>query len=370
MSKKIRKKHVFPSSEVAHVFFHRDEKIDNWAKNPINSFSWKDDTIYSYRTPIAKVFCWKKKIILFRAGTYSSTTSKHQGYVRYAIPRDWNVLYWHNWNEFACWNSYIEQYLDGLEAKRKSIRTAITYIPVNDVSVTIVELKRKLRLVRKLSLLKKYNLKKYEWNEEDKRVAEAKRWASDYEIKGSTKNKIKWFNDPEIKAYKQKEVEAIKWSNKIRLSELVPHLKKSNIKTLYEHRKEEYEKLYEELVKREEKERLEKLEEKIRAWQLDGIHFYNYNIPIFLRLTKTEVITTRGARIPIEHARLLYKKYKLCIERNEEWTANGASIKVGHYKVQSIGRYLGGGEWCIKAGCHIIYDTQIKQFIEFYKLTW
>ena len=124
-------------------------------------------------------------------------------------------------------------------------------------------------------------------------------------------------------------------------------------------------------------ERLEKEKEKrkikelalLEDW-LSGKYIAGlWNIPIHLRLTKDNLVeTTLSVTVPLNHAKLLYLKFKQCIKTDTEWISNGCSIKIGNYLVEYIKKDDIG--WHLKAGCHTIYEKEIDLFINMFKLNW
>jgi len=106
----------------------------------------------------------------------------------------------------------------------------------------------------------------------------------------------------------------------------------------------------------------------IDRW-LKGERIGIYRLPIHLRIiADNNVETSRNAIIPLSHCKLLYLKFRNCINSNTEWISNGSSIKIGYYHVSKIGKDDKG--WFIKAGCHTIRETEIEKFIKQYDLKW
>lgn len=135
-------------------------------------------------------------------------------------------------------------------------------------------------------------------------------------------------------------------------------------------KKIEYQKLKVLREKEEAEKRMLVEREVLDKWLEGGSsnHWVFYSIPIYLRISGDLIETTKQATIPIEHAKLLYKKFKKCIETNTPWHTNGSSIKIGHYYVQKID--IIEGYWYIQAGCHTIYQEQIEDFITRNNLNW
>jgi len=87
-----RKRHVFPTDRIAHLWFH-DHVAQEHARNEPNNFYFKDTVIYSYgdHFPIATHLSGGQ--VLFTSRTYSVTTARHIGRVRQAITPGTVVFY-------------------------------------------------------------------------------------------------------------------------------------------------------------------------------------------------------------------------------------------------------------------------------------
>ena len=82
-----RKKHVFDTGEIPHLWAHRTQED---ARNRQGNLYFTGDTIYSYGShfPIARHVTNDagQRAVLFTTATYSVTTSSHCSAVRSAIP--------------------------------------------------------------------------------------------------------------------------------------------------------------------------------------------------------------------------------------------------------------------------------------------
>src|ERR1035437_2858663 len=82
-----RKKHVFDTGEIPHLWAHRTQEE---ARNRQGNLYFADDTIYSYGShfPIARPVTNEagERAVLLTTATYSVTTSSHCSAVRSAIP--------------------------------------------------------------------------------------------------------------------------------------------------------------------------------------------------------------------------------------------------------------------------------------------
>jgi hypothetical protein len=59
--------------------------------------------------------------------------------------------------------------------------------------------------------------------------------------------------------------------------------------------------------------------------------------------------TSHGASVPLLHALRAFRFLKLCRDNGQAWTANGKSLPVGHFRIDSI-----DARGNFRAGCHVI----------------
>lgn len=76
-----------------------------------------------------------------------------------------------------------------------------------------------------------------------------------------------------------------------------------------------------------------------------GIDTHNfYNLPVAFRIEENELVSTLGARVPLDAARVALRF--IMRRRGQEWRANGDRCPVGHYELSAINA---AG---VVAGCH------------------
>jgi hypothetical protein len=85
-------------------------------------------------------------------------------------------------------------------------------------------------------------------------------------------------------------------------------------------------------------------------------HYLLYSLPTMLRIEGDEVVTSRGARFPIAHAKRGLVLVRAVMARAEDWHHNGHSCHLGHY---SIDRIEANGT--VHAGCHIVSWSEIER---------
>lgn len=76
---------------------------------------------------------------------------------------------------------------------------------------------------------------------------------------------------------------------------------------------------------------------------------------VFLRVCGGKVETSQGVNFPTSHAALCWRIVKRCVDTKENWKANGHTIKLGHYNVESISK-IG----TLVAGCHRVEFDEIE----------
>lgn len=91
------------------------------------------------------------------------------------------------------------------------------------------------------------------------------------------------------------------------------------------------------------------------AWKLgiEGDYFNPRNFPVAFRIEDGELVSTFGARVPIQEARLAFAFANR--HRSQGWHRNGEQFKVGAYHLDAI------NEQGIVAGCHRISWAEIER---------
>jgi len=102
--------------------------------------------------------------------------------------------------------------------------------------------------------------------------------------------------------------------------------------------------------------------ELVAAWQ-DGASVLSWRMPrtdendgAFLRIHGDNLETSQGASVPLSHAIRVFQFVKLCRERNQEWKRNGKTLRVGHFQVDSV-----NPDGSFRAGCHFIAWPEIER---------
>ena len=75
-----------------------------------------------------------------------------------------------------------------------------------------------------------------------------------------------------------------------------------------------------------------------------------------LRIEGDEVVTSRGARFPISHAKRGLALVRAVMARAEEWVRNGHSCHLGHCVIDRI-----EANGTVHAGCHVVSWEEIER---------
>lgn len=94
-------------------------------------------------------------------------------------------------------------------------------------------------------------------------------------------------------------------------------------------------------------ERIKEQAEKLEQWRHGEDVRINFEMTA-LRVKGDQIETTKGARIPLEHAIKAWPLFKRIYDRNETFTPNGHTIHLGHYSVKQCDSKN------LIVGCHTI----------------
>jgi hypothetical protein len=97
-----------------------------------------------------------------------------------------------------------------------------------------------------------------------------------------------------------------------------------------------------------EKERTQKALDDIKAWKRGELSYFGHYLDChYARIDGSEVETTRGAKVPLAHAKRAWPLLKRIIEAGDTYQHNGHSIRLGEYTVNSI-----DAQGTLIIGCH------------------
>jgi hypothetical protein len=296
-----RAKTVFPTDEIPHLWMH---KVQESARNAGGNLYFNGDTIYSYGShfPLATHVqnAKGKPAILINSGSYSVTTSGHQSAVRQAIPSDavtFTVPYLSE-----------DRYLSNDQARN-----------VKHFQDEIEQASIKASRAR---------------SNRDWLLGSAVKYAE------SLKAYCTFFGlkCPKVKLYGVNDLPSLK-------ADLIK-------KQIAETKKRKAEEKQRELAA------IKAAEEGIAAFRAgeDYSRFNLYNVPTMLRVNGEEVETSKGARIPIDHAVKGLRFVRAVIAKGEDWQSNGHTFHLGHYALDRVSK-----DGTIKAGCHVITLDEIER---------
>jgi hypothetical protein len=293
-----------PSREIAHLWAHQTQEKAKCSA----SMSFLGTRFYSYGTVIAEIVTNPsgEKAYLISADHYSSTTARHLGDVRSAIPRDAKKFFvsgthrgGYGFGETTRilreWAAEVESKVEGASKSRQP-KTG--------------------RLLAEASGI----------------VEKMREFATFFAVEVDL---------PVIPATMQ---EIARYFAEREQREAAAAAKRA----------EEQKKLFAQQKRKGRKHRL--------AW-LNGTSNETYSWKRFfepeLRIVGDEVETSLGVRFPVEHAKRGLVLVESVIARKEEWKANGHSCHLGHYQIERI-----EANGTVHAGCHVVSYKAIQRVRE------
>jgi hypothetical protein len=306
---KKRQKHVFNTGEVPHLWAHRTQ---DEARNRQGNLYFTGDTIYSYGShfPIARHVTSDAGdcAVLFTTASYSVTTSAHCSAVRSAIPSGVPVFH----VPTICHGRY-----DGVDLTESDHETSLAAY-IGRIEKHVIT-----------SARARYSYSK-EWNHEH--AVSLRDQAFAY---------CAFFgrpvpNIPDVPALDSEALSTIRKREAKRAAEKA------------------------EQTKRERAEAAAHQQELITEWRAGQYSGYLYDVPIMLRTVGNEVETSRGARIPISHAKRGLAFVRHVVARKQEYRRNSHTLHLGHYAIDRI--EING---TLHAGCHVIPLQEIEHIALF-----
>jgi|SRR5579862_37255 len=304
-----RQRKVFPTSEIPHLWFHQTQSDARSQGN----ISFDGDTIYSYGShfPIArhvKNASGRKSAVLFTTRRYSVTTSGHCSSVRQAIPSGTVVFDVPNVRSDS-WSGNVIDHAANLEHFVKESQDALAK-------------SRRARSSGEWELKAAFGYRET-----------AKAYASFFRVPCPKFDFLP--TGKELKALKAQ------------IAERAERHKASQ--ALAAQRENE---------RRAERHRIEMLDfaEKSVLWRQGNP---NVRLPwgadTLLRIKGDEVETSRGARVPVSHAKRGLRFVRSVIASGQEYVSNGHTLHLGHYAIDRIET-----DGTLHAGCHVIKYAEIE----------
>ena len=306
---KKRKKFVFDTGEIPHLWAHRTQEE---ARNRQGNLYFTGDTIYSYGShfPIARLVTNDagERAVLFTSATYSVTTSSHCSAVRSAIPSGIHVFHIPN----LCHGRYsgsdltADDHAGNLDDYTERIENHV---------VTSARA----------------------------RSSYAKTWNN--QCAGHLRDQAFAYcaffglpvpNIPEVPGLDSEALTAIRKREAKRAAEKA------------------------ERTKQERGEALIRQQELITKWRAGLYSSYLYDVPAMLRIDGDEVVTSRGARFPVSHAKRALAFVRKIRASRQAYVRNGHTIHLGPYPLDRI-----EPDGTVKAGCHVVFWEEIERIAPF-----
>ena len=300
-----RKKHVFDTGEIPHLWAHRTQEE---ARNRQGNLYFTGDTIYSYGShfPIARHVTNDagERAVLFTTSTYSVTTSGHCSAVRSAIPSGIPVFH----VPTVCHGRY-----SGSE------------LTADDHAGNLVDYVGRIENHIVTSARARSSYAK-EWNHEHavRLRDEAFAYCAFFGLPVP--------NIPEVPALDSDALTAIRKREAKRAAEKA------------------------EQTKRERAEAIVRQRELITKWRAGLYSGCLYDVPTMLRIDGDEVVTSRGARFPVFHAKRALVLVRKVRESGRAYVRNGHTIHLGAYAIDRI-----EADGTVKAGCHVVSWEEIER---------
>lgn len=296
-----RRKEVFPTDEIPHLWFHA-YKTQQTARNSAGNLYFSGPSIFSYGShfEIARHVETKRgNAVLFNTDSRSVTTSRHQSSTRRAIPDSVQVL--------------NVARLDIPESKRFTGDT-------HTVNVADYDSRIERSLIRAIRARSSWQ-KEHSHNAAIALRAERNAYAVFFGLRVKPLAAIPALDSEAIDAIKAKERERVRIES--------------------------------EKTKAAKAERMARAAEAIENWKNGTGDSWGipYDAPTMLRVSSdgSELETSRGARVPVAHAKRALILVRAVVSRGETWETNGHTCHVGMYKIERI-----ESNGTIKAGCHVI----------------
>lgn len=296
-----RKKTVFDSREIAHLWFHSHESQE-YARNSQDNFYFSGDTIYSYgrHFPIARIGCHKgQRYVLFTNRTWSSTTAKHLSWTRQAIPQGTPVFYV---------NDVTEPLKDCLDDFAERVKRA---------EFEVITAKNKVSRAKRYGIL-------------SGAVRDANAFAEFFGLRRRFKL-VETANVDELREiHKKREAAAAKREAAAR--------------------------------RKLERENAKHNEAAVAAWRAGIGRYPNFrglfNRPHLLRISGDVVQTSEGAEFPVRHALRALPFVERLLRNGQDFHRNGRRIPLGLFEIDRI-----ESDGTVVAGCHRVERAEIERLI-------
>jgi|SRR5579871_45240 hypothetical protein len=309
-----REKRVFPTSEVPHLWAHKSKAE---ARNPQGNLFFEGDVIFSYRTsyPIASHVTNSRGecAVLFRSGkAYSVTTAGHMSAVRCSIPS--SVPVFEVPNVKAKWDyapegvdhptniaAYVQDSKEALEAARNARAYGISTLD------TAFGYRNRCEEYCEFFDVP-FPASSFDFLPSGEALETLRAKLSERESRATAKRNAK------------REAERKAWEERSRIEAL-------------------------------------ELEEQLALWKAGNPNArLGWSAPMALRIVGNVVETSRGARVPVSHAKLALRLVRHTVTTGREYKRTVEPFKIGAYAVDKITT-----DGTLHAGCHVIPLSAIEE---------
>ena len=300
-----RKKHVFDTGEIPHLWAHRTQ---DEARNRQGNLYFTGDIIYSYGShfPIARHVMNEagERAVLLTTATHSVTTSGHCSAVRSAVPSGIRAF-------------HVPNVCHG--------RHSGTELTADDHAGNLVDYAERVE--------------KHVITSARARSSHAKKWNHEHAVnlRDEAFAYCSFFglpvpNIPEVPDLDSDALTAIRKREAKRAAEKAEQTKRARAEALV------------------------RQQELVTKWRTGEYHGCLYDIPPMLRIVGNEVQTSRGARFPVSHAKRALAFIRKVRDSQKAYVRNGHTIHLGPYAIDRI-----EADGTAKAGCHIVSWEEIER---------
>jgi hypothetical protein len=284
------------------VFSSISEAIHIYANDPMregraSSVSFKNGVLFSYNTAIAHhvTNAQGESVMILNNTNYSNTTSKQQSRLRYAT------------------NNLKQIYVNFVEYDAQSLMPASNEICFNGLTID--------------KLIKNYERKAADYLA---KASRARLKADDYRAAAFHElNELKTYLEFFGIEYQAGDLSALETA------------------AIESDRKER------EAAKARKIERIKEQAENLQKWRAGENVYNNFEITA-LRIKEDEIQTSRGARIPLDHAIKAWPLLKKLHDSGRDISLDSHSIKFGHYEMRAF------KDDCLIVGCHTISFSEVQ----------
>ena len=326
----------FKSTEIAHVWANQSAPM---GRSP-GAMSFNGECLLSYSTVIARIINYKgKRAFVFDTYGFSVSTSKHQGRARCAVPSDAQKFFVNcgqrgqslNFTPAELRDYYLAKFNRELPVEKLAHKNAANLSAKYSWLEKAIEVCKFFGLACVALENKAAKIKpqvELAWQQIAEREAKLK---ASRELREQTrKAKI---TASAIAAWNKIE------SGQLKISEVSSYKMKLA--------------LPDDLLAKFESAQVKFEAEKIQRWQAGESVHLDYSLPAMVRRESDELVTSKGARVPISEAE---KAFRFASIRKAGWHKNGERLQVGNYELDAV------NESGIVAGCHRISWDEINRF--------